>query len=414
MRGTVLSVDRPGEKEKKMTKEEFLKIQTCVLKVNLHCDGCKQKVKKLLQKIEGVYTVNIDAEQQKVTVSGNVDSAVLIKKLVRAGKHAEFWSPQKSNQNKKPQQAQCIKDEKNSKEQKQGLIKGLKAFKTQNFPAFSYEDDDFDEDEDDIDEEDDLRFLRERVNHMGLLRQAGGPNGASKAVAAAANSKVANAVGNGNVGKNAGGNPHQNAGMKNPGGGPQGQKSINGAGNNKMNNVAHLAGIGNPNAGESKRVNEINGMGLGFHPSHGGGAALGLGGGGGGIGGPAAFHQQNTNNNFQGSGFPPSGFGGLHQPSPMMMNGMQGYQQQHPSSTLMNMNMNMQNRMMHENRYMQPQMMHENRYMQPQMMYNRSPVVYPYTGYYYNPQPSYYQSESADYGTHMFSDENTSSSCAIM
>ncbi|MFS7959498.1 putative heavy metal-associated domain superfamily [Helianthus anomalus] len=38
-----------------MTKDEdfkLLKIQTCVLRVNLHCDGCKHKVKKILQKID--------------------------------------------------------------------------------------------------------------------------------------------------------------------------------------------------------------------------------------------------------------------------------------------------------------------------------------------------------------------------
>ncbi|GER32337.1 heavy metal transport/detoxification superfamily protein [Striga asiatica] len=74
-----------------MSKEEFLKIQTCVLKVNIHCDGCKHKVKKILQKIEGVYTIKIDSEQGKVTVSGNVDSSTLIKKLVKNGKHAEIW-----------------------------------------------------------------------------------------------------------------------------------------------------------------------------------------------------------------------------------------------------------------------------------------------------------------------------------
>lgn len=39
----------------------------------------------------GVYKVDIDAEQQKVTVTGNVDSTILIKKLVRLGKHAELW-----------------------------------------------------------------------------------------------------------------------------------------------------------------------------------------------------------------------------------------------------------------------------------------------------------------------------------
>lgn len=85
-----------------MSKEEFLKIQTCVLKVNIHCDGCKRKVKKILQKIDGVYTTSIDSEQGKVTVSGNVDPATLIKKLAKSGKHAEVWGSQKavnSNQN---------------------------------------------------------------------------------------------------------------------------------------------------------------------------------------------------------------------------------------------------------------------------------------------------------------------------
>ncbi|XP_047319387.1 heavy metal-associated isoprenylated plant protein 32-like [Impatiens glandulifera] len=74
-----------------MSKEEFLKAQTCVLKVNIHCDGCKDKVKKILQKIDGVYTTKIDAEQGKVTVSGNVEAATLIKKLAKNGKHAEIW-----------------------------------------------------------------------------------------------------------------------------------------------------------------------------------------------------------------------------------------------------------------------------------------------------------------------------------
>ncbi|XP_075476258.1 heavy metal-associated isoprenylated plant protein 32-like [Primulina tabacum] len=86
-----------------MSKEEFLKIQTCVLKVNIHCDGCKQKVKKILQKIDGVYTTNIDSEQGKVTVSGNIDPATLIKKLTKNGKHAEIWGVSKANNNNQNQ-----------------------------------------------------------------------------------------------------------------------------------------------------------------------------------------------------------------------------------------------------------------------------------------------------------------------
>ncbi|XP_039069294.1 heavy metal-associated isoprenylated plant protein 37-like [Hibiscus syriacus] len=116
-----------------MTKNQdfkLLKIQTCILKVNINCDGCKQKVKKLLQRIEGVYQVNVDAELQRVTVSGSVDSSTLIKKLARAGKHAEVWS-QKPNQ----KQNNCIKDDKtnNNKGQKQLQNK---------FPTFISEEED--------------------------------------------------------------------------------------------------------------------------------------------------------------------------------------------------------------------------------------------------------------------------------
>jgi len=33
-------------------------MQKCVLKVNIHCDGCKHKVKKILQKIDGISITN--------------------------------------------------------------------------------------------------------------------------------------------------------------------------------------------------------------------------------------------------------------------------------------------------------------------------------------------------------------------
>ncbi|KAJ4867098.1 Heavy metal transport/detoxification superfamily protein [Raphanus sativus] len=73
-----------------MNKQDVMKLQTCVLKVNVHCEGCKHKVKKQLQKIEGVYSVKADVEQGKVTVTGNVDPTLLVKKLSKSGKHAEI------------------------------------------------------------------------------------------------------------------------------------------------------------------------------------------------------------------------------------------------------------------------------------------------------------------------------------
>ncbi|XP_059659532.1 heavy metal-associated isoprenylated plant protein 35-like [Cornus florida] len=90
---------------------EPLKYQTWVLKVSIHCEGCKKKVKKVLQNIEGVYTTEIDSQQHKVTVTGNVDADTLIKKLMKTGKHAElspenFVKEKKSGKSKKKKKKQ--------------------------------------------------------------------------------------------------------------------------------------------------------------------------------------------------------------------------------------------------------------------------------------------------------------------
>ncbi|KAJ4839373.1 hypothetical protein Tsubulata_035770 [Turnera subulata] len=402
-----------------MTKGEdfkLLKIQTCVLKVSIHCDGCKQKVKKLLQRIEGVYQVNIDADQQKVTVSGTVDSATLIKKLVRAGKHAEVWS-QKSNQNQKLKNNNnnCIKDDKNNgKGQKPGSIKGIQGFKNQQkFPAFSSEEDDddddyFDDDDDCFDDdEDELKFLG--ANQLNLLRQqAMNASNARKnigAMAAAASNngnKMANNLGNGNAGKK--GNPSQNIGIKvNPGGGidPKTMAAL------KLNNAQ--VGGGNINAGEGKRENDFSSiMNLAGFNSNGANvarSAAALGGNPNSLGG---FQVQSGNNGYQGSsaaaGFPNGGYATGQYPSSMLMN-MNGYN--HPAASMMT---NLQNRHVMQQ--------------QPQMMYHRSPFIPPTTGYYYNnytpapyppytEQPNYSVDHSPAATSHMFSDENTSS-CSVM
>ncbi|OIW00022.1 hypothetical protein TanjilG_26359 [Lupinus angustifolius] len=72
---------------------EPLKYQIWSLKVSIHCEGCRRKVKKVLRSIDGVFTTTIDPQQQKVTVTGSVGVGVetLIRKLVKAGKHAEVW-----------------------------------------------------------------------------------------------------------------------------------------------------------------------------------------------------------------------------------------------------------------------------------------------------------------------------------
>ncbi|KAK7259370.1 hypothetical protein RIF29_24977 [Crotalaria pallida] len=80
----------PADQEAPPHGGETLKYQKWVLRVLIHCDGCKKKVKKVLQGIDGVYTTEVDSQHHKVTVTGNVEAETLIKRLERAGKFAEL------------------------------------------------------------------------------------------------------------------------------------------------------------------------------------------------------------------------------------------------------------------------------------------------------------------------------------
>lgn len=80
---------------------QLLKYNTWVLKVPIHCLGCKREVKKLLQSIDGVYSTTIDSQEQKVTVSGNIGSEILVKKLQKTGKHAEIWNEKPAEKGEK-------------------------------------------------------------------------------------------------------------------------------------------------------------------------------------------------------------------------------------------------------------------------------------------------------------------------
>ncbi|CAK7340655.1 unnamed protein product [Dovyalis caffra] len=96
--------------------EAPLKYKKWVLKVSVHCEGCKKKVKKILNNIDGVYTTDVDLRQQKATVIGNVDADTLIKKLIKkTGKNAELW-PEKADKNQKGKKKGKAKNKEKEKE----------------------------------------------------------------------------------------------------------------------------------------------------------------------------------------------------------------------------------------------------------------------------------------------------------
>ncbi|PKA62252.1 Heavy metal-associated isoprenylated plant protein 26 [Apostasia shenzhenica] len=78
---------------------EPLKYKTWVLKVSIDCEGCKKKVRKILYGVEGVYAIDIDTKQNRVTVTGDVDPETLISRLLKHNKHAELLTDKKSSTN---------------------------------------------------------------------------------------------------------------------------------------------------------------------------------------------------------------------------------------------------------------------------------------------------------------------------
>lgn len=105
MASTLTPESKPDPKpESKLVDEnpDRLKYKTWNLRVSIHCEGCKKKVKKILTSVEGVYTTDIDLKLQKVTVVGDVDAQTLLRKLAKTGKHAELW-PEIAEQKEKKQ-----------------------------------------------------------------------------------------------------------------------------------------------------------------------------------------------------------------------------------------------------------------------------------------------------------------------
>nr|CAD1818958.1 unnamed protein product [Ananas comosus var. bracteatus] len=65
-----------------------------VLKTELHCEGCANKVKRAIKGIEGVEGVSLDMGTDKVTVRGNADPWEIKERLeAKTGKKADIVSP---------------------------------------------------------------------------------------------------------------------------------------------------------------------------------------------------------------------------------------------------------------------------------------------------------------------------------
>ncbi|XP_038992178.1 copper transport protein ATX1-like [Hibiscus syriacus] len=65
--------------------------QTVVLKVGMSCEGCVGAVKRVLGKMQGVESYEVDLKEQKVTVKGNVQPDVVLQTVSKTGKKTTLW-----------------------------------------------------------------------------------------------------------------------------------------------------------------------------------------------------------------------------------------------------------------------------------------------------------------------------------
>ncbi|XP_020212808.1 heavy metal-associated isoprenylated plant protein 6 isoform X2 [Cajanus cajan] len=103
---------KPEEKkpEDKKSEEKSPKESTVVLKIRLHCDGCIQKIRKIILRNKGVESVNVEGEKDLVTVKGTMDVKEMVPYLndklkrnvevVPAKKEKEKEKEEKKNEKK--------------------------------------------------------------------------------------------------------------------------------------------------------------------------------------------------------------------------------------------------------------------------------------------------------------------------
>ncbi|XP_011626258.2 heavy metal-associated isoprenylated plant protein 28 isoform X1 [Amborella trichopoda] len=61
------------------------------MRVHMDCPGCESKIRRALQKLKGVDTIDIDMRMQKVTVTGWAEQRKVLNAVRKTGRRAELW-----------------------------------------------------------------------------------------------------------------------------------------------------------------------------------------------------------------------------------------------------------------------------------------------------------------------------------
>lgn len=74
-----------------MTLAYQLKPKMVVLRVSMHCNGCARKVEKHVKRMEGVTSFEVDLQNKKVVVIGDIIPFEVLESVSKI-KNAELWT----------------------------------------------------------------------------------------------------------------------------------------------------------------------------------------------------------------------------------------------------------------------------------------------------------------------------------
>ncbi|KAL6563640.1 hypothetical protein OROGR_002599 [Orobanche gracilis] len=93
--------DSNDKSDPKKPKKKEIPVTTAVFKLNLHCDGCIQKIYKHVIKTKGYQDMKIDKQKDLVTVTGAIDMKALAEVLSKQlKKGVEIVPPKKDGEKK--------------------------------------------------------------------------------------------------------------------------------------------------------------------------------------------------------------------------------------------------------------------------------------------------------------------------
>ncbi|RZC44945.1 hypothetical protein C5167_037888 [Papaver somniferum] len=79
-----------SHESRKMKK--LKELQTVEIKIKIDCEGCERKIRRSVEGMKGVSSIDIDPKQHKLTVIGYVEPRKVLSRVIRrTGKKAEIW-----------------------------------------------------------------------------------------------------------------------------------------------------------------------------------------------------------------------------------------------------------------------------------------------------------------------------------